>query len=856
MNSSINQTEEPADINTGSNINRLTEIIEGQSEILGLISQGKPLALIFDKIVQWVEKYGKGNLLASILTLNEVGDALLHGAAPSLPESYNAAIHGIKIGPGVGSCGTAAFTAKQVIVENIETDPLWKDFKDLAIANNLRACWSSPLLSNQGRVLGTFAIYYSYPNKPTSQDFELIRLVSRTAVLAIEFHNAERERHLLLDREKANIEQSRTERKKFYQLLMDSPAMIAVLNGPDHVFELTNEMYDKAVGQGRPLLGLPVAEALPEVVEPGFITLLDHVYQTGEPFFGNEVMLKLDRQNNGQLEDRYMNFLYQPIKDETGKPEGIFVHAVDITDQVVARKKVEESEQQARALVESAPFPIGVYVGKEMKIILANQSIIDIWGKGNDVIGRSYKEILPELSNQAIFDQLESVYTTGKPFHARNQRVDIIIDDELTPFYFNYSFTPLFDAEGHVYGVMNTGADITDLMTAQHNLAEAQANLQNAIEVAELGTWRLKFNNQRISFSSRLGEWFGLSESEVPLEEMLQCIPDEDRQHVEAVIQNTIKTGEPYEVDHCVINKVTGELRVIHVQGKVWFNHLHEPSGINGAARDITLQKMAERELERQVELRTVELRETNIDLHNVNENLQQFAYVASHDLQEPLRKINLYADVLLNSNKENLTPGGKSYLTKMGKAAKRMSELIKDLLEFSKVRADANAFKQVDLNEVLSNIRTDFEVLIAQKEAEVVIGSLCSIEAVPLQMNQLFYNLIGNALKFTKENTRPLITIQSRTLDKGEILKYDQLNSRWDYCEISVSDNGIGFNEQFAEQIFEIFQRLHSKDEFEGTGIGLALCKKIVSNHGGLITASSSEGKGTTFHVILPVGR
>lgn len=832
---------------------RVGKILEGQSEILRMISRGEALEDIFTSIIHWVEKHGNGDLLASILIMDKAGETLLHAAAPSLPTEYNAAIHGIHIGPGVGSCGTAAYSARPVIVEDIALDPLWKDFKDLALSFGLRACWSTPLISREGKVLGTFAIYYKHPNKPTNRDLELIELVSRTAIIALEYHYVESEREALLDKKRQSVEQ---ERQKFYQLLMDSPAMIAVLRGPTHIFELTNEMYNVAVGKGRPLLGLSVADALPEVVKPGFIDLLDEVYKTGVPFYGNEVMLKLARKENGELEDRYMNFLYQPIKDESGVPEGIFVHAVDVTEQVIARKQIEEKEQQIRAIVENAPFPIGVYVGKEMKITLANQTIIDIWGKGQDVVGKLYSEILPELANQSIFQQLDNVYTTGIPFHARNQRVDIVVEGQLQPYYFNYSFTPLYDTSGNIYGVMNTGAEITDLVIAQQSLAEMRENLQNAIEVAELGTWTMRLEDQTITYSKRIKEWFGLPEEDARLEDLLATVHEEDRSSVSDAIDEAIKTRSVYEVEYRVINKITGEERIMHARGQLCYSHNGEPTAINGTARDITVQKIAEQELERIVELRTSELKKANIDLHNVNENLQQFAYVASHDLQEPLRKIKVYVDALLSKEKEHLSSLGQSYLMKVSKASKRMSDLIRDLLEFSRMKTEKTAYSEVDVNEIFKELVNDFEILIKQKGAKVAIDPLCTLHAVPLQMNQLFYNLFGNALKFTREGVQPEITVSSRDLPLDETLQHDDLNSKWQYCEIVVADNGIGFGKEYRDQIFEIFQRLHTKDQFDGTGIGLALCKKIVQNHGGKITANSMEGQGSSFHVILPLRR
>ncbi len=171
---------------------------------------------------------------------------------------------------------------------------------------------------------------------------------------------------------------------------------------------------------------------------------------------------------NGKVETTYVNFVYEALKEADGTISGIVAIAIEVTPQVISRSKVEESEQKVRALVENAPFPIAVYVGKEMIVELANQSIIDIWGKGNDVIGKSFKKVLPELDNQLVFEQIEKVLANGESFHTKNTPLDLIVDGKLRTYYFNYSLTPLYDTARNIYGVMNTGVDLTDLNIAKN----------------------------------------------------------------------------------------------------------------------------------------------------------------------------------------------------------------------------------------------------------------------------------------------------------------------------------------------------------------------------------------------------
>lgn len=251
----------------------------------------------------------------------------------------------------------------------------------------------------------------------------------------------------------------------------------------------------------------------------------------------------------------------------------------------------------------------------------------------------------------------------------------------------------------------------------------------------------------------------------------------------------------------------------------------------------------------RQVAERTFELRRSN-------ENLQQFASIASHDLQEPLRKLRLFASVLLRY-KEQLPDEAKELLSKIHLTSERMSQLIREILQYSKISYGIKDFVAADLDAILQVVLTDLDLQIKETGALIDYpGSLPRIQAIPRQIHQLFYNLLTNALKFRKEGVTPVIRIMTRTVLPEEIQANPALKHDREYLQIIISDNGIGFDRQFAEQIFQIFERLHSTEEFEGTGVGLALCKKIAENHQGHIFAISTPGQGAAFHLLLPFGQ
>ncbi|MBF0397625.1 MAG: HAMP domain-containing protein, partial [Desulfobacterales bacterium] len=237
----------------------------------------------------------------------------------------------------------------------------------------------------------------------------------------------------------------------------------------------------------------------------------------------------------------------------------------------------------------------------------------------------------------------------------------------------------------------------------------------------------------------------------------------------------------------------------------------------------------------------TLKLEKNYTELERSNKELEDFAYIASHDLQEPLRKISSFSDLLKDEESETLSDSGKDYIDRMQKSAERMSQLIEDLLSFSRVTTKAKPFQQVDLNKTLEDVLFNLEKRINDTSAKIERESLPLIEAEQSQMRQLFQNLLGNAIKFHKPDVPPVISVKSVMINENNY-------------QITVKDNGIGFDEQYIDRIFKPFERLHGKGRYEGTGIGLAICQKIVNRHFGTITAKSSEGNGASFIITLPI--
>jgi PAS domain S-box-containing protein len=419
--------------------------------------------------------------------------------------------------------------------------------------------------------------------------------------------------------------------------------------------------------------------------------------------------------------------------------------------------------------------------------------------------------------------------------------------------------SPYYDIHGNFAGYAGSVTDITERKFVQEQLEKKVEERTAALKKSEERNFRMinEVQDYAILLLSREGiieNWNkgaekikGYTEEEAVGKHFRIFYTKEDqaKKHPEHFIEKANKAG-----------KATDEGWRVKKDGSAFWastviTALHDSEnnviGFSKVTRDLTERKKAEEKLGET----NVELKITNAALAKSNNELEQFAYVASHDLQEPLRKIRFFTERLENSML-NVSGLSKDYYNKIQKASERMDTLIKDLLDFSRLSKSNKLFVQTDLNTVLINIQNDFELLIHEKNAVIEIAPLPTIEAIPLQMQQLFYNLFSNALKFSKKDVAPFIKVSCALLKKDEMI-FHNLDENLQYHLIEVKDNGIGFDQKYEKQIFVIFQRLNDIYSYSGTGIGLALCKKIVLNHHGKIYASGKENEGATFSIILP---
>ncbi len=495
-----------------------------------------------------------------------------------------------------------------------------------------------------------------------------------------------------------------------------------------------------------------------------------------------------------------------------------------------------ENKSRLKAIIDTAIDGI-ITIDRNGIIETLNPAAAKIFGyHPEEIIGENIKVLMPEPDRSRHDDYILNYLRTGeaKIIGKGREVLGKRKDGSVFPFLLSISEVRLQDK------LIFTGIvhDISGLKKAEAALRESENKINSIIQAAVDGIITIDTRGMIEMVNPSAAKLFGYKEEELIGKSVNVLMPEPDRSLHDSYMHHYHETGEKRIIG--IGREVTGMrkdgslfpfyLSISEVQltgRKVYTGFVH----------DITRQKLTEERLRRYA-----------AELERSNRELQDFAYVSSHDLQEPLRKIQAFGDRLLTKEYDHLSEQGKDYVDRMLNAASRMQNLINDLLSFSRVTSKAKPFVNVKLDDVLTEVLSDLEVAIEKSGAEIIRSPLPEIEAEPTQMRQLFQNLVSNAIKFRKENENPIINIYAKNLQRQAHLTAtpgDQVT------EIYVEDNGIGFDEKYLDKIFNIFQRLEGQ-KFEGSGVGLAICRKIAIRHGGDITARSKPGVGTRFIVTL----
>jgi PAS domain S-box-containing protein len=638
-------------------------------------------------------------------------------------------------------------------------------------------------------------------------------------------------------------------------IMLNNPFGMYIAWGKDYT-QIYNDSYKPILGVNKHprALGISTRETFSEVWHI-IGDMFDGVMQ-GKAVGFPDFMLPLNR--DGFVEECYFDFSYSPILKNNGKVGGVLVTVIETTTKKKAQDALKESEERFRAMADNIPN-LAWMADSAGSLFWYNKKWYEFTGTNYEQMqGWGWQSVHDPEKLPSVISKWQESIATGKAF-------EMVFPLRGANGQFRQFLTrvlPVFDPQGHISQWFGTNTDITEqieieekLKKSEEQLKESEQNLRNTILQAPVAMCIFKGPKHVLELANELMfTIWGKPAEELMGKPIFEGLPEAKNQGFEELLDGVFKTGKTFSVQGAPVTLPrNGSTEIVYITFvyEAYREAKGTISGVIAVALDVTAQVLARHSIEMVVTARTKELEIANKDLQKSNEELAQFAYIASHDLQEPLRKIGIYTQLLEDSIRNYLDEKSKNYIFKIQTSTFRMTSLIRDVLNYSELIKDAEGFEAVDLTAVVKAVCTDFELLIEKKYAVIQSSGLPTIKAIPLQMAQLFGNLIGNSLKYSREDVSPSITISAFELDETERKKY-QIDQLKRYVLIQIKDNGIGFKEEHAEKIFHIFKRLHGKADYEGTGIGLAMCKKIALNHHGDINAVGSSENGAVFNVLL----
>jgi len=638
--------------------------------------------------------------------------------------------------------------------------------------------------------------------------------------------------------------------EKAHRIFLNAPVIIGIVRGDDYVIELANDRLLEVWGRTKEVIGKPLLQAIPELKEQGFIELLDQVRKTGQPFYGNEIPIKLVR--NGKEELLYFDFVYKPHYEEEDGDVASAVVSVghDVTEKILARRKVQENEEKYRSLFETMDQGFCIlemmydnhgkpydYRFLEVNPVFAKQTGLD------NAAGRTVKELIPGIEDHWI-ERYARVAETGESTRFTQESV------VMGRWFDAYAFR-IGGENNRRVAILFT--DISERRSAEMALRASEERLQKTISIETVGVIYFDLDGIIHDGNAAFARMSGYSLEEIRTTGIRwdKLTPPEFMEVTMRSREELLTKGQntPYEKQY------------IRPDGSRWWGlfagkKLSDKECVEFVL-DITETKEIEHRLEEKVKERTRDLEKLNEELLRTNANLEEFTYAASHDLKEPVRKIHVFSDRLKHSLAPKITETERNFFDRIELASRRMSSLIDDLLTYSEVGHHTRFAGEVDMNHIIKQVIHDLDLEIEQKGAMIEVDGLFTVPGHHRQLLQAFQNLLANALKYSKPDVPPVIRIRCNRM-KGSDAKI-QLTSEdteREFYQISVVDNGIGFPQEDAERIFNVFTRLHGKAEYKGTGIGLSIVRRVVQNHHGYIWAESKPNEGATFFILLPVSR
>ena len=522
-----------------------------------------------------------------------------------------------------------------------------------------------------------------------------------------------------------------------------------------------------------------------------------------------------------------------------------------------------QSLRTSVSLLLNSQFPMFVWWGKDLTTIY-NDAYIPVAGeKHPDLLGKSGKKGWSEIWND-LGPLVDSVFA-GKATWSEDQVLYMNRRGFVEETYFTFSYSPVLDESGKVGGLFCACIETTEKVLATRRIQESERNLRNTILQSPVAMCILKGPSFLVEIANtRIYELWGRGAEEMLGRPIFDGLPEVRHQGLEELLSQVYTTGESFTAsERPVTLPRDGQIQTVYI------NFVYEPfregdgsiSGVLVVATDVTEQVLARQKIEEVVVQRTRELAQANEtlvknnqELKHLNTNLEEFAYAASHDMKEPVRKIHFFSDRLKSELQDKLSDNQRRLFERLEDASRRMGTLIDDLLTYSQATRGVAKQEDVDLNQKFQRVLEDLDLEVQQKGATVTVDSLPVIRGNKRQIQQLLQNLVSNALKYSKAGVAPQIRITCRKVTAAEARAGLPVEGDKPYYLLEVRDNGIGFEQADAERIFNVFTRLHGNAEYKGNGVGLSIVRKVVENHNGFVWAESVPGEGATFKVLLPV--
>ncbi|RQO73902.1 hypothetical protein DBR43_00390 [Pedobacter sp. KBW06] len=591
------------------------------------------------------------------------------------------------------------------------------------------------------------------------------------------------------------------------------------------LIQFYNDAYRPSLGNDGKhpkALGQHGEECWPEIW-PVIKPLIDQVLSGGPSTWSEDQLIPIYR--NNRLEDVYWTFSYSKVNDGPGKPGGVLVICSETTEKVNTLQKMEKtvtelaaSESRLRYMLADAPVAIALFSGKELLIEAANKKVLEVWGKTEEVIGKPLHIAIPELKDQPFLQIMNTVFTTGKPFHGNEVKAILEQNHKLEEVYSNFVYQPLKNADGETTGIVLIANIITEQVITRKKVEQAEEMLRLSIEAANVGTWYMDVNTRDFIASSRMKELYGYyPHEEVSYDAVISQIPEEHRNKVRLAVEQAIASGESYSIEHPVIGHHDQTLRWVRALGKLYPPTVGHTAHFSGLTLDITEQKRDE-------------MRKND------------FIGMVSHELKTPLTSLNGYLQLLIARMKKTEDVFTLTSLEKAHLQVKKMSTMINGFLNISrlesgKIHLDMQVF---DLDQLIAEIIEETRPTLQHHSLTLSPCNPVSIYADREKIGSVVSNLLSNAIKYSPKGKKIEVNCE---VHEGMV-------------EVSVKDEGMGIKPQAIEKLFERFYRVETKhtQNISGFGIGLYLCAEILLHHSGKIWVESEIGVGSTFYFSLPL--